>query len=307
LILNGVEVEETFAEAFPMYGTRILITAINEKWALTAGRTATGFASSIIMSPAEAGVERPVPASETPDGRPGCLIHIYHRTPPELKAQVIFRIGQCVLTCATTAVFDGIPQSKRRLSIGSALGKFGDGFEVKETIYGKPMWRIPVMEGEFLLEHTIGFVKGVAGGNLLILSEDIKSGLTATEKAVEAIEKNIKDVCLPFPGGIVRSGSKVGSLKYPKLTATTNHLFCPKLRDKVQGSLVPAGVNNVYEIVINGLNVEAVKKAMGVAIKAAVTVSGVRKITAANYGGKLGPYKIFTNEAVGSVKNISIV
>lgn len=298
LIVNGVEVEETFAEAFSMYATRILITAINEKWALTAAQVATGFASSIIAAPAEAGVEGLVPSEETPDNRPGALIQIYHRAIPELKFQVLSRIGQCVLTCPTTAVFNGFPKAKRLMNIGVPLSKFGDGFEVKDQIYGKTMWRIPVMEGEFLIEEKVGVVKAVAGGNLLILAEDLSAGLKAAERAVENVKRKIKGVILPFPGGIVRSGSKVGSLKYPKLKATTNHFFCPVLKGKIEDSKVPADVNCVYEIVINGLDVKRVLKAMGVAILAATEVKGVKKITAANYGGKLGKYKLYTTEAV---------
>lgn len=297
-MINGVEVEETFAEAFPMYATRILITAINEKWALTAAQVATGFASSIIAAPAEAGIEGLVPPEETPDNRPGAIIQIYHRSIPELKFQVLSRIGQCVLTCPTTAVFNGLPKAKRLMSIGGPLSKFGDGFEVKTQIYGKTIWRIPVMEGEFLIEERIGVVKAVAGGNLLILAEDLKAGLEAAERAVDSVRRKVKGVVMPFPGGIVRSGSKVGSLKYPKLKATTNHLFCPVLKDKVSETRIPPEVNCVYEIVINGLDAKRVLWAMGAAILAAATVKGVRRITAANYGGKLGKYKLYTTEAV---------
>ncbi|RLE51321.1 MAG: formylmethanofuran--tetrahydromethanopterin N-formyltransferase [Candidatus Methanomethylicota archaeon] len=298
MIINGVEIEETFAEAFPMYATRILITAINEKWALTAAQVATGFATSIIAAPAEAGVEGLVPPDETPDRRPGALIQIYHRNIPELKIQVLSRIGQCVLTCPTTAVFNGLPNAKRFINIGGPLSKFGDGFEVKEELYGKIIYKIPVMEGLFLIEDKVGIVKAVAGGNLLILAENLEAGLKAAEAAVQAVRENVKGVIMPFPGGIVRSGSKVGSLKYPKLIATTNHYFCPAIKDKVPDTKVPPDVNCVYEIVINGLDVKRVLKAMGVAILAAAKVKGVKKITAANYGGRLGKYKLYTTEAV---------
>ncbi|RLF19114.1 MAG: formylmethanofuran--tetrahydromethanopterin N-formyltransferase, partial [Thermoprotei archaeon] len=165
--LNDVEVESTFAEAFPMYVARLLITAKNRRWALIAAKQATGFATSIIMCPAEAGIEKLVSEKATPDGRPGVLIQIYHRTIPELKVQVMARVGQCVLTCPTTAVFDALPRVKRRMRIGSAIAKFGDGFEVKDKVYGREMWRIPVMEGEFLLEDSVGVISGVAGGNIV--------------------------------------------------------------------------------------------------------------------------------------------
>lgn len=302
--VNGVEVEDTFAEAFPMVGTRILITARDEYWATTAAQVATGFASSIIMSPAEAGVERLLSPKETPDGRPGAFIHIYHNTVPELKFQVLARLGQCILTCPTTAAFDGIPQAKRKMHIGSAVGKFGDGFEVVEEAYGRKLYRIPVMQGWFLVEDTLGVVKGVAGGNLIVMGDSEDSALKGAMMAIETIRKTCKNVVMPFPGGIVRSGSKVGSLKYPKLPASTNHLFCPAIRDKVPDSKVPPEVKSILEIVINGLNAESVKVAQGVGILAAAKVPGVKKITAVNFGGKLGPFKIFNKEAVEAARKV---
>lgn len=302
--VGGVDVEDTFAEAFPMVGTRILITAKDEKWALTAAQVATGFASSIIMSPAEAGIERLVPPSETPDGRPGALIHIYHRSVPELKFQVLARLGQCILTCPTTRAFDGLPQAKRKMHIGSAIGKFGDGFETVEELGGRRVYKIPVMQGWFYVEDTLGVVKGVAGGNLLVLGSDEDSALDGATRAVEAIKRSCRGVILPFPGGIVRSGSKVGSLKYPKLPASTNHLYCPTIRDKVPDSKVPKDVNSVLEIVINGLNFNLVKIAQGVGVLAACEAKGVKMVTAANFGGSLGPFKIFHREAVEAAKKV---
>lgn len=302
--IGGVDVEDTFAEAFPMVGTRILITAKDEKWALTAAQVATGFASSIIMSPAEAGIERLVPPSETPDGRPGALIHIYHRSVPELKFQVLARLGQCILTCPTTRAFDGLPKAKRKMHIGSAIGKFGDGFETVEEAWGRRVYKIPVMQGWFYVEDTLGVVKGVAGGNLLVLGSDEDSALDGATRAVEAIRKYCRGVVLPFPGGIVRSGSKVGSLKYPKLPASTNHLYCPTIRDRVPDSRVPKEVNSVLEIVINGLNFNLVKIAQGVGVLAACEVKGVKMVTAANFGGSLGPFKIFHREAVEAARKV---
>lgn len=302
--VGKVDVEDTFAEAFPMVGTRILITAKDEKWALTAAQVATGFASSIIMSPAEAGVERLVPPQETPDGRPGALIHIYHRSVPELKFQVLARLGQCILTCPTTRAFDGLPKVKRKMHIGSAIGKFGDGFEIVEEAWGRRVYKIPVMQGWFYVEDTLGVVKGVAGGNLLVLGRDEDAALEGATRAVEAIRKYCRGVILPFPGGIVRSGSKVGSLKYPKLPASTNHLYCPAIRDRVPDSKVPEGVGSVLEIVINGLNFELVKVAQGVGVLAACEAEGVKVVTAANFGGSLGPFKIFHREAVEAAKKV---
>jgi len=298
MIVDGVEVEETFAEAFSMYATRLLVTAKNRRWARIAALKATGFATSIIMCPAEGGIEGFVSDSLTPDKRPGVLIQFYHRTIPELKLQILSRVGQCILTCPTTAVFDGLPKVRRKIRAGSSLAKFGDGFEHQQELYGRKMWCIPVMEGTFLIEDSIGVLKGVAGGNIIILAEDEEAGLTAAETAVRAVRRYVREVIMPFPGGIVRSGSKVGSLKYPKLIATTNHLFCPTLRSKVPDTCVPEGVQSVYEIVINGLNLDRVVEAMGVATLAACKVRGVKKITAVNFRGKLGPYKIDLMTAV---------
>jgi formylmethanofuran--tetrahydromethanopterin N-formyltransferase len=294
-LLDGVEVEDTFAELFEMWVGRVLITAENERWAMTAANVATGYASSIIGSPAEAGIEGTVPSQETPDRRPGILIHIYHQTRSDLKKQMIGRIGQCVMPCPTTAAFDTLPNAARRLKVGRSLRFFGDGFQKKDEYAGRKIWRIPVMEGEFLVENSFGIKKGAAGGNFIILAKDSRAGLEAAEKSVEAIRRNVKGVILPFPGGICRSGSKVGSLKY-KLPASTNHPLCPKLRETISDSLVPEGVNSVYEIVINGLNVNNVQKAMTEGIKVAARVPGVVKMSAGNYGGKIGPMKIYLHE-----------
>lgn len=296
---GGVEVEETFAEAFPMVVGRFLVTATNEKWAATAGKTATGFASSIIMSPAEAGVEGIAASPEdTPDNRPGVFVQFWHRSRRELKAQMITRIGQCVLTCPTTSAFDAMPDASRRLKVGLALRKFGDGFQRKDTVAGRTVWRIPVMEGEFVIEDRFGVRRGVAGGNFIIMADSQASALEAAEKAVEAIHR-VEGVVLPFPGGICRSGSKVGSVKY-KLPASTNHPFCPTLRNSIADSRLPEAARSVYELVFNGLDADIVKKATGVGIAAATKVPGVVKITAVNFGGKLGPYQIQLPDALKS-------
>jgi formylmethanofuran--tetrahydromethanopterin N-formyltransferase len=285
-----VRIVDTFAEMFPLWAGRILITAANEKWASIAATTASGFASSIIMSPAEAAVETLVSPDETPDGRPGAIIQIYQSSRGALKAQMSLRIGQCVMTCPTTAAFDALPKAKRRVKIGRSLRLFGDGFQKKDEVGGRTVWRIPVMEGEFVVEDDFGIMKAVASGNMLILAKDWKAALKASEDAKEAISKNVRGVIMPFPGGLCRAGSKVGSLNY-KLPASTNHPYCPTLRKLVPDSEVPDDVGSVYEIVINGLNQRVVKEAMGVGINAAIKVPGVVKITAGNYGGKLGPYQ----------------
>lgn len=294
-----VEIDDTFAEMFPLWVGRVLITAENEKWGLTAAKVTTGFASSIIMSPAEAGIEGPVAPDETPDGRVGFLVQIYHRTRMDLKKQMVLRIGQCVMTCPTTAAFDALPEAKRRLRVGRSIRLFGDGFQRKGVVGGRNVWRIPVMEGEFVVEDSFGAALAVAGGNFIILAENRNAGLQAAERAVEAIQQKVRGVILPFPGGVCRAGSKAGSLKY-KLNASTNHPFCPRLRRIVPDSQVPENVRAVYEIVVNGLNLESVKAAMAEGVKAAVEVPGVVKISAGNYGGRLGPYKAYLKEILSN-------
>lgn len=294
---NEVAIVDTFAEMFSMWVGRVLITAENQRWALTAARVATGFASSIIMSPAEAGIENTVVPEITPDGRVGVLVQFYHRTRPELKAQMILRIGQCIMTCPTTAAYDALPTAKRHLRVGRSIRMFGDGYQRRDTVADRTVWRIPVMEGEFIVEDKFGVAKAIAGGNFLIMAENREAGLEAAEKAVDAIYGKVEGVIMPFPGGVCRSGSKAGSQKY-KLAASTFHQYCPRLRKLVPDSKVPEGVHCVYEIVINGLTVEAIKKAMGEGIRAAVQVPGVVMISAGNYGGKLGPYQAGLREVL---------
>ncbi|MEM2905212.1 MAG: formylmethanofuran--tetrahydromethanopterin N-formyltransferase [Candidatus Bathyarchaeia archaeon] len=285
-----------FTEMFPMWVSRILITAVDEKWARRAGVAATGFAVSIIGSPAEAGVEALVPPTETPDGRPGVLVQFYHTDRILLKAQLLARLSQCVLTCPTTAAFDALKGAKRIAKVGKSLSAFGDGFQVQETLAGRKVWRVPVMEGEFIVEEGFGVKRAIAGGMFLILAADSSSGLAAAEKAVDAIS-SVPEVVTPFPGGICRSGSKVGSRR-GKLPASTNELYCPTLREKIEGSPIPSDVKSVYEIVINGLSVERIKEALAAGIRAALYSPGVKVITSANYGGKLGRFQLYLADAL---------
>jgi formylmethanofuran--tetrahydromethanopterin N-formyltransferase len=293
---NVCKIADTFAEMFPLWAGRILITAENEKWALIAANVTTGFATSVIMAPAEAATERPVAASETPDKRPGMLVQIYNRDRFALKHQLMERIGQCIMTCPTTAAFNGLT-GKRVLRVGSSLRYFGDGFQKKTMAGGRKCWKIPVMEGNFIVEDGFGAQEGVAGGNFMIFAETQSAALKAAEAAADAIRANALDVIMPFPGGICRAGSKAGSLKY-KMKASTNHPYCPTLKTVVPDTVVPDGVQCVYEIVINGLSLDAVKNAMKKGVTAAASTPGVVKISAGNYGGKLGPYKAFLKEAL---------
>lgn len=289
-----MEVEDTFAEAFKVFTSRILVTAENEKLALTAAREATGFGTSQVMCPAEAGIDSKV--EDTPDDRPGVAIQICHPGRENLEDQLLKRIGQCVLTSPTAAAFNAL-DSEEKVDTGEKLKYFGDGFESDGKVGDRDVVVIPIMSGEFLVEKEFGIAEAVAGGNFLILGETRDSALEAAEKAADAIGE-VEGTFTPFPGGIVSSGSKVGALKYKFLNATTNHPFCPTIRDEVEKSKLPENVESVYEIVINGVGLDSVKDAMSAGIKAASDVSGIVKFSAGNYGGKLGQYKIFLKDMV---------
>lgn len=288
--IAGVAIEDTFAEAFPMRGARIVITGATIQWARQAAITMTGFATSVIGCKCEAAIECEVHAAETPDGRPGVNVLLFATDTASLQTRLIERIGQTVLTCPTTACFDGLPAATERLSVGRALRVFGDGFQASKVIGGRRYWRIPVMDGEFLIQEDFGRAAGIGGGNFLILGETADAALNAAEAAVHAM-RGIRGTILPFPGGVVRSGSKVGSKHYKKLVATTNDAFAPTLRPLTTSEL-PLDVNAVYEIVLDGLDFASIAAAMRVGIGAACR-PGVRAITAGNYGGKLGPHHFY--------------
>jgi formylmethanofuran--tetrahydromethanopterin N-formyltransferase len=295
--IGQIEIVDTFAEAFPMRAARVVVTAANERWALEAARSFTGFATSVIGCKCEAGLEALLTPEETPDGRPGASLLLLAMDTDGLGKRLIERVGQCILTCPTTACFDGLPQAQRRVPVGGPLRVFGDKFQASKVLDGRRYWRIPVMEGEFLVEETFGVAEGVGGGNFLILAESVEAALSAAEAAVDAIG-NVRDVILPFPGGVVRSGSKVGS-KYKGLPASTNEAYCPTLRASVKSHL-PEGVQSVLEIVIDGLSEAAVGEAMRHGIRAAAR-SGVRAIDAGNYGGKLGKFHFKLHELLQAV------
>jgi len=296
LTIHSTDIEDTFAEAFPIVAARLLVTAETPHWARIAAQEATGYAASVIGCDAEAGIERELPSEETPDGRPGISLLLFAFNREALEKAVINRVGQCVLTCATTACYNGLPVVKdKSIRIGGNLRFFGDGFQSSKKLDARRFWRVPVMDGEFTCEDRFGTVKGVAGGNFLILGESQQAALKAAEAAVEAI-RTVPGVILPFPGGVVRSGSKVGS-RYKQLRASTNDAYCPTLRGMVTSAL-PEGVQAVYEIVIDGLDLASVEQAMRSGITAACR-PGVARITAGNYGGTLGPYHLHLHKLLG--------
>jgi formylmethanofuran--tetrahydromethanopterin N-formyltransferase len=285
--IRGVFIEDTFAEAFTMRVARIVITGRNHRWVREAALKLTGFATSVIGCKVEAGIEQELAPADTPDGRPGVSILLMTMSKDDLGKRLIERIGQTVLTCPTTACYDGFPGAADRVGVGSALRFFGDGFQSSKIVGGERFWRIPVMEGEFLVQEKFGMMKGIGGGNFLILAQTADAALEAAEAAADSMA-SLEGVILPFPGGVVRSGSKVGARRSKTMIASTNDAFCPTLRAVTETAL-PDGVNSVLEIVINGTDATAIATAMRSGIDAACR-DGVVAISAGNYGGKLGPH-----------------
>jgi formylmethanofuran--tetrahydromethanopterin N-formyltransferase len=298
VLIGGTFIEDTYAEAFGLRAARLLVTSDTAAWAQTAALSMTGFATSIIACGCEAGMEGPAPAA-TPDGRPGVNLLLFARTVADLQDQVVRRVGQCVMTAAGASCYDALGSADDSVRLGSLLRFFGDGMQTSKRIdpalaeaagagavRPRRLWRIPVMDGEFVVDDRCGVRKGVAGGNFLILGRTPEATLAAAERAVAAI-RLLPEVILPFPGGVVRSGSKVGS-KYRKLIASTNSPYCPTLRGVVETAL-PPDVASVLEIVIDGLTVEAVGAAVAAGVRAACG-DGIVRIGAGNYGGRLGKY-----------------
>ena len=272
-----------------MRAARVLITASSPAWARTAAQSMTGFATSVIGCKVEAAIEAEILPHETLDGRPGVSVLVFGFDAAGLGSRLVDRVGQTILTCPTTACFDGLPDAEERVAVGGALRHFGDKYQSSKFLEGQRYWRIPVMEGEFLVQEKFGVQKSIGGGNFLILAANQDAALAAAEAAVEAMRK-VRGVILPFPGGVVRAGSKIGAKRYKKMVASTNDAFCPTLRGRAGVvSALPEGVNSVLEIVADGLDRAAIESALRAGIDAACR-PGVVEISAGNYGGKLGKH-----------------
>jgi formylmethanofuran--tetrahydromethanopterin N-formyltransferase len=291
--INGTGILDTFAEAFPVWLSRVIITAATPEWAYKAAVEATGFASSRIGCPCEAGIERYLSVKETPDGRPGVSILIC-TDKKNIRSSVAGRISQCILPAPTASAFDGLPGAASRFH--TRMHYFGDRYEERCTVGGRRCWKIPVMEGEYVGEERFGTTKGIAGGNFLVMGKDQRSALSGAVAAVEKIT-GMYGVITSFAGGIVASGSKVGCKNYPfPMPASTNHLWCPGLKGRIPDSLVPDGVASVYEIVVNGIDETSIRDAMKTGIEAATDTGAVMYIGASNFDGKLGPYRFYLHE-----------
>lgn len=285
-------IEDTYCEAFGSIYAEVLITAANDKWLGHAVDSVTGHASSTIMCDCEAGLDRLT--RDTPDGRPGAVVqfHVPRFRKDRVRAlelALIRRLGQNILTCPTASAWNLI-ESPEMFKIGRKLGYFGDGHQKRDRRFDRKVWVIPIMGGEFVTESKFGYASGVMGGNLLMLGEDLPAAIAAAERALVAIHATA-GVITPFPGGATWSGSKAGS-RYKFLIASTFQKFCPTLREKVEDSAIPEGVRAVIEIIINGKGEEVIRQAMYAGIGAARETPGLARISAGNYGGRLGKYKI---------------
>jgi formylmethanofuran--tetrahydromethanopterin N-formyltransferase len=284
--LGPTEIIDTFAEAFRLKYARLVVTAHDDYWLDAAVKEAAGYSSSVIGCDCEAGIERQLSADDTPDGRPGAALLLFGFANEPLAKAGVNRTGQCLMTCPTTAVFDGLPGSSERLPLGKSLRYFGDGHQKSKQIDGRRFWRIPVMDGEFIVEESLGVEKGIGGGNVIIQAKTLDAALAAARRGVAAIAL-LDGAITPFPGGVARSGSKVGS-RYKALRASTADWFCPTLRGRVESQL-HADAQCACEIVIDGVDETSVARAMAAAIRAAAG-DGIVAISAGNYGGKLGKF-----------------
>lgn len=308
-LVQGVEIEATFAEAFDMKATRIIVTANDRQWLEEAASAVTGFASSVIACGVEMGVERWLDASETPDGREGVAILAFAVSGGELEKQIPRRAGQCILTCPTTALYAGIVGDKtvypKRVPLGKTLRYFGDGHQIAKVLtsavdddLGRRFWRVPVMDGEFVCEHDVPRVDGVGGGNFILLGDSIEAVTKACRAAIEAMN-HVTGIITPFPGGVTRSGSKVGS-KYKALFASTNEAYCPTLKHVVENEL-DSRTQAVLEIVIDGMSADEIANSMRIGIHAACEAAGqhgLHRVSAGNYGGKLGRHHFHLHEVL---------
>ena len=291
--INGVEIEDTFAEAFGMWGSRLIVTGDDLGWARTAAEAATGFATSIIGCGCEAGTNELAPGEQTPDGRPGVAALVFTTSRKNMEAALLQRVGQAVMTCATSACYDGLA-AEEKVKVGGKLRYFGDGFQRSKLLDGRRLWRVPVMDGEFVVEESFGVVRAVGGGNFFMMAHSLAAALAAARAAVTAM-RSVPGAIMPFPGGVVRSGSKVSS-RYKGQSVSSNTPYCPTLRAQ-EDSALREGENAVLEIVVDGLSEAAVGEAMRVGI-AAACLPGVTRISAGNYGGSLGQFHFALRELV---------
>jgi formylmethanofuran--tetrahydromethanopterin N-formyltransferase len=290
------EVEDTFAEAFRGIYAEVLITARDRRWLDHAVHAVTGNASSTILCDCEAGLDRYIgpggdETTPTPDGRPGAVLQFHvprfrKEREKALERSLLVRISQNVLTCPTTACFN-LSDGEGHFSLGRKLAYFGDGFQYRDERFGRRVWVVPIMAGEFVIDRRFGWRDGLMGGNLWFMGRDLDAALFAAQRAEEAV-RSVPGVITPFPGGVAASGSKAGS-RYKFTVASTYEAFCPTLRGRLgDKSRVPEGIGAIVEIIINGQDLATIERATQAAIAASVETPGLMRLSAGNYGGRLG-------------------
>ena len=285
-----MELESTYCEAFDGLFARLCVTARDEKRLKRAAYGATALPSTV-FGESEGGIEKWLNESETPDGRKGALVQLWvnygNDAVRTLEYELSKRIRQGILVVPTTSVFNALLDGN--IDTLERIGHCGDGYETIEQRFGREVIVVPIMMGEFVIERYIGCKKGVMGGNVWFLCETEDAALEAGEKAVRAINR-IEGAITPFD--ICAAGSKPAT-NYPAIGPTTNHLYCPSLMHRIRESNVPPGVSCIPEIVINGVSLDSVKEAMYAAVDSVRDVDGLVKISAGNYGGALGTYRIY--------------
>lgn len=289
------EVDDTYAEAFSGFYSEFLVTAKDRKWLMAAVNAAVGCATSGIGCGCEAAVDEIIPPSKTPDGRIGAAVMFWvSRFSPDpvkqLEGELLSRIGQCILTAPSTAVWN-MTDSGKKLPVGKKIGYFADGYQREEARFGRSVVVVPRMMGDFLIEKELGYSEGVMGGNLWFFAKSESSALRAAEKAVKVISAT-SGVVATFPGGVCAAGSKIGS-KYSFLSASTHERLCPTLVPHITDSQVPSGVASISEVVFNGISLELLQDVSLKAVHAAKDTPGLLRVSAGSYGGKLGEYRIY--------------
>jgi formylmethanofuran--tetrahydromethanopterin N-formyltransferase len=288
-------IEDTYAEAFRSIYGRVLVTAKNRKWLDAACMAATGHASSTILCDCEAGIESYVDGKDTPDGRPGAYLQFHvprfrKDRVEHLERVMLARISQNILTCPTTCCFNAL-ETPEYFKLGRKIAFFGDGYQYRTERFGTKGWAIPILGGEFYLTRRFGYTDGLMGGNVWFMGP-ADAALEAAERAAAAADA-APGVITTFPGGVAASGSKAGS-RYSFMIASTYAEFCPTLKPQLgERSKVPDGVESVMEIIVNGCDLPAVAAACLAGVEAAKSVPGLIRISAGNYGGRLGKSFIY--------------
>jgi len=295
--MGKASIEETFAEAFTGIFCRVIVTADDEETLRKAAEDSTA-APSVVIGRTEGGVEKYLTTKETPDKRVGAILQFWGEINPnktfeqslkKFENELSYRIRQDILVKPFTAVYDALPKSEGKLDMMETVGHCGDGYEWVEKRHGKEVIVVPLMVPDFIIERYLGYGRGVMGGNFWVMCTTKQALKQVGEKALAAVHK-VEGVVTPFD--VCSAGSKPET-HFPKIGPTTNHLYCPSLKERLgKESRVPKGVGYIAEIVFDGTSLEAVKKATKAGIEAVLSLDGVIKVSAGNYGGKLGEYKI---------------